>query len=101
MEAIRTTSPDLFLMGGFERMTALLLQVALSLFVLKAVREKKWMYFIYAVLIHAVVDMFALLYQKGIVNSIYLLEGIVLVLSVITAFFAFRMMKKSNGSVSE
>lgn len=101
MEAIRTTSPDLFLMGGFERMTALLLQVALSLFVLKAVREKKWMYFIYAALIHAVVDMFALLYQKGIVNSIYLLEGIVLVLSVITAFFAFRMMKKSNGSVSE
>jgi uncharacterized membrane protein YhfC len=100
IESLRSTTPELFLMGGFERMTALLLQVALSLFVLKAVSEKKWMYFIYAILIHAGIDMFALLYQKGIITNIFLLEGIVLVGAAITAFFAFRVINRNKERVS-
>jgi uncharacterized membrane protein YhfC len=91
IESLRNTSPEFFLMGGIERMTALLLQISLSLFVLKAVSGKKWMYFVYAVLIHAGIDMFTLLYQKGIIGNIFLLEGVVFIGAVITAFFAFRV----------
>ncbi len=91
IDTLRNTSPELFLIGGFERMAALLLQVALSLFVLKAVSDKKWLYFIYAILIHAGIDMIALLYQREVIANIFVMEGIVLICAAVTAFFAFRL----------
>ena len=97
MNNLKNTSPEFFLLGGFERVTALLLQVALSLFVLKAVSDKKWLYFIYAILIHAGIDMFALLYQREIITNIYVLEGIVLIGASITAFFAFRLFRGNEA----
>ena len=98
INSLITTPSYLFLITGVERMIALVLQIALSLFVFKAVVEKKWQYFAYAILIHAGIDMFAVLYQKGIIENVFLLEGIILLLTVIVAIVAVRINKKERVS---
>lgn len=94
ISSLITTPSYLFLITGVERMIALALQIALSLFVFKAVTEKKWQFFAYAILIHAGIDMPAVLFQKGIITNVFLLEGTILVLTLIVIFAAFRINKK-------
>lgn len=92
-ESIRllTATPSyMFLMSGFERMVALVLQISLSLFVLKAVSQKKWLWFLYAILIHAGVDMFAVLYGLGVITNVFVLEGVLAAAAIIIAVVAFR-----------
>jgi len=85
-----STPPYEFLVPGFERMVALVLQVSLSLFVLKAVSQRKWQYFLLAILIHAGVDMIAVLYVRGVLTNVFLVEGILAVIAVVFAVVAFR-----------
>ncbi len=99
IDIIMSTAPDMFLLSGLERMIALVLQISLSLFVLKAVADKKWWYFIYAILIHAGIDMFAVLYQLGIITNVYILIGIILVLTSVVTFFAFRFYNRDEAQV--
>lgn len=93
-KALSTTPPDMFLISGIERVIALVLQVALSLFVFKAVTEKKWLYFIYAILMHAGVDMLAVLFQTNIIRNIYVTESLVLLATAAVAMLAFRICKR-------
>jgi uncharacterized membrane protein YhfC len=59
-EQIRTTLVDTptvnFLGGGFERTMTIIIQIAFSIMVLYAVKFKKPVYLLYAILLHAVVD---------------------------------------------
>lgn len=93
------TPSYMFMISGVERMVALVLQIALSLFVFKAVVEKKWQYFAYAILIHAGIDMFAVLYQKSIITNIFLLEGIILIATIAATIIAFKINKKEPNIV--
>jgi len=95
------TPSYMFLISGCERMIALVLQIALSMFVLKAVVEKEWQYFAYAILIHAGIDMVAVLYQRKIINNVFLLEGIILLVTVAVAIVAFKISKKKPLSELE
>lgn len=92
------TPSYMFLMTGIERLIALVLQVALSLLVLKAVSGKKWQYFIYAILIHAGIDMIAVLHVKGVITSVFLTEGILAVTTAAVAVFALRAFRAEAGS---
>ena len=94
MNGLVNTPSYMFLVSGGERMIALVLQIALSLFVFKAVVEKKWQYFAYAILIHAGIDMLAVLFQRGIIKNVFLLEGIILLATVAVAIVAFKINKK-------
>lgn len=85
----------MFLASGVERMSALLLQIALSLFVFKAVVDKKWLYFVYAILIHAGIDMFAVLFTKSVIKDIFILEGIVMLVSIVVAVIAYKINRKT------
>lgn len=97
VEALTSTSPYLFLFSGVERVIALVLQISLSLFVLKAIVEKKWQYFVLAILLHAGVDMFAVLYQKEVISSVYLLEGALAVVTLVIAIAAFRCCRRKSS----
>ena len=89
----------IFLIPGIERAVALLLQVSLSLFVLKAVSERKWQYFLLAILLHAGVDFVAVMFQRGYIQSMLLMEGIVAILAVIIAIAAFKAYKKPEAVI--
>ena len=91
---IATSPSSMFLIVGVERLITLTLQVSLSLFVFKAVVEKKWQYFFYAILIHAGVDMIAVLSQRGYISNMFVLEGIVLIMTIASAVAAYKVNKR-------
>lgn len=82
------TSPVMFLMGGVERIAATAIQIALSIVVLYAVRYRKYIYIVLAILIHAAIDFPAAMYQMQKLN-IWVVEGM-LVLILIGAIIFIR-----------
>ncbi|WP_141535098.1 YhfC family intramembrane metalloprotease [Bacillus cereus] len=88
-----------YLFGSLERIMALVLQIAFTLLVLYAVKQKKYIFLAYAILFHAFVDFFAALYQTKTIN-IFVAEGITL-LCTIGAVVLIRKMKETLMSVPE
>lgn len=72
-----------FLLSGFERAFALSIQILLSLVVLYGIKERKYIFLLYAILIHAAVDFPAALFQKGMFSNMWVMEGIYGVIAVI------------------
>lgn len=89
------TAPYLFLVSGAERMFAFALQIALSLLVLRGVREKKFRYVLYAVLIHAAVDFPAALYQKGVITSVLAIEAGLAAVAAVSLYFIVKSRKST------
>jgi len=89
----------LYLLGSLERIMALVLQIAFTMLVVYAVKQKKYIFLAYAILFHALVDFFAALYQTKMIN-IFVAEGITL-LFAIGGFILIRKMKEKLVSVPE
>ncbi|MEB5655293.1 MULTISPECIES: YhfC family intramembrane metalloprotease [Bacillus] len=89
----------LYFLGSLERIMALVLQIAFTMLVLYAVKQKKYIFLVYAILFHAFVDFFAALYQTKTIN-IFVAEGITL-LFTIGAVVLIRKMKEKLMSVPE
>jgi len=88
-----TTSSWLFLLGGAERIIAIILQISLSIFVYMAVTQKgKGYMFLVAILIHAGVDFVAVVAMKKI--SVYAVELIILICTLVVAFIARKLYLK-------
>ncbi|GAB6468550.1 YhfC family intramembrane metalloprotease [Bacillus cereus] len=87
----------LYFLGSLERIMALVLQIAFSMLVLYAVKQKKYIFLVYAILFHAFVDFFAALYQTKTIN-IFVAEGITL-LFTIGAVILIRKMKEKLMSM--
>ena len=73
-----------------ERIFAVILHISLSVFVFKAVYEKKIFFYIIAIIIHDFVDSFALLYQHRVLGLI-LTEIIIAVIAICLAFVAYKL----------
>lgn len=83
------TSPWLYLLGGFERLPAVLLHVALSLVVLYGVRTGRKVFLLYAILAHAAVDFVTVfLMQLGL--NLLLIEGLLYVVGILSVLFILR-----------
>lgn len=78
-----------YLLGSFERLFAFILQLALSVLVLYAVKKRKAIIFWLAVLIHFIVDFLATLTQSLKLN-IFLTEGFLLVIAVLSIVFLLK-----------
>ena len=89
----------LYFLGSLERIMALVLQIAFTMLVLYGVKQKKYIFLVYAILFHALVDFFAALYQTKMIN-IFVAEGITL-LFAIGGFILIRKMKAKLVSVPE
>ena len=98
LTSIASTPASLYALSFVERIAAFILQLSLSVFVFKAVREKKWLYYLLAIVLHMMIDVVAGLYQAGIM-PLLLCEIIVAAYSVAVAVFAFREYKKMTGGV--
>lgn len=70
-DSLTGLSPATYLVGGMERLFAVTIQVALSILVLYAIRRRRFVYVLLAVLLHAVVDspMIFLISNTGIVGT--------------------------------
>lgn len=84
------TPTSSYILSGVERMAALVLQIALSVLIYKAVVRKKYVYILIAIVLHALIDVIAAFYQTGLVTNLLLLEAIVVIYAIAVAIFAYR-----------
>lgn len=91
-ESLISANPSMFLVSGYERCCAVLLQIGLSLLVLYAVKNRKSIYLFLAIFLHAFVDFFAVLTQKGIIGIAFI-EIMVGVAAVISLVFIIKSRK--------
>ncbi|WKV08109.1 YhfC family intramembrane metalloprotease [Thermoanaerobacterium sp. CMT5567-10] len=94
--AIINTPSYMFLISGFERLFAFTLQIALSILVLYSVKSGRYKYFIYALLLHFITDIFAALYQAKVLKSIFAVEIIVFVIAVFSFVFIVKSKKMAE-----
>ncbi|MBS4206846.1 YhfC family intramembrane metalloprotease [Bacillus sp. FJAT-50079] len=81
-EQLTTGSPLLILLSGIERLGAMSLHIGLSILVLYAIKSKRPLYFIYAILIHALFDFPAALYQAGVIKNIFMIEAFIAIVAI-------------------
>lgn len=86
------TPPVLFAASGIERVLALTIQLGLSLLVLYAIKKRKYIFLLLAIVIHALIDSSAVFLQQKGVNT-WAIEGIVLVFAVISIAFIIKSKK--------
>lgn len=101
LEQLAQTSSPLFLASGFERMMTLAFHIALSILVwmVAARRLPRWGFGI-AILLHAAIDVFAALYQLGIITNIWLTEAALAVLAPIVCIGIWRVYKQTEGTAT-
>jgi uncharacterized membrane protein YhfC len=68
VNAFGTTRPQYFLLAGIERFIAIFLHISLSVLVFKAVKDRKWLFYPLAILIHAAIDWVAVLQGTGAIG---------------------------------
>lgn len=85
-------SPLLFSLAGYERLMTLIIQIGLSVIVFKAIRERNMVYYVIAILIHALLDFPAALAQLGVLN-LYMVEGIVTLVALGFMIFIMKQLK--------
>lgn len=91
VEEISNMQVSTFIWGGIERLAAIFLQIALSILVFYAVREKNKKHFLWIAMgLHALVDFVAGFYQAGAL-SLEVTELTIILFTVIIVFFAYRI----------
>lgn len=94
LETLTGTSAVTYLIPGVERLLAILLQIALSVLIFLVVnRSVSMVWYPVAILLHAVANLPAMLYQAGMLQNIYLVEGITAVLvagGVLLIYYLWR-----------
>lgn len=91
-EALVGLSFNTLIVGVFERVFAFGIQIALTLIVLYAVRNRKYIFVFIAVILHALVDFPAALYQMGFLN-LYIVEIIIAVIFIAAVIFIVKSKK--------
>jgi uncharacterized membrane protein YhfC len=84
----------MYVLGGIERIFAISFHIAMSLLVLRGVRENRFIFVIYAVLLHALMDVMPALYQARVVTNIWIVEAIVWILGIAAFVFTRRIKER-------
>lgn len=92
--------------ASIERICAMIIQIGLSLIVLYAIKERKKIYLILAVFIHAAIDFPAALHQAGVIKNVVFVEEFLIIIAVLALIFIikskqiFRNKVRSNKSTN-
>jgi uncharacterized membrane protein YhfC len=83
--------PYLFLVGGMERMLAVVIHAGMTMLVLYSVKHKKMRYLLYAILFHALVDSpLPILQHSGLNLNIWILEGYVALFALLALVITIK-----------
>lgn len=98
------SQPDYtFLLSGIERISAVGIQLGLSLVVLYAVKERKYIYYVAAILLHMLVDTPVVIMQGYNIN-IFIIELYAFILAIISVIFVIKsksFFDKEKNIISE
>lgn len=99
-EQVLHTPLAMYVLGGLERLFALAVHTALSLLVLLGVRQRQFRYVLYAILLHAAMDVLPALYQAKVVTNVWAVEAVLLVWAIAAVSF-IRRIKPAFGQGGE
>ncbi|MDY0324346.1 MAG: YhfC family glutamic-type intramembrane protease, partial [Candidatus Carbobacillus sp.] len=100
VQTIESTPVYMFVLGLVERIVALVIQIALSLFVLLGLLQKRYLVYPAAILLHAVIDFMPGLYQAGMIRNVWLIEGMLIVVGVFAFIFIVQSKRMFDQSTS-
>lgn len=86
-------------MGGLERLIAVLIQIGLSLVVWRAVEKRHFGLLTLAVLLHALIDFPAGLFQAGQISSVVAAIPLLLTGALLAALFTYVLPRKMQKSL--
>ncbi|MBP1915576.1 putative membrane protein YhfC [Lederbergia galactosidilyticus] len=96
-----TGSSALVWLGGIERISAIAIQLGLSILVMYGVKNRKLIFYFLAILIHALIDFPAALYQTGTIENIFVVEIIIAIIAVIAIIWIVKSRRLFKESVTE
>ena len=79
------------IMSASERLSAILIQISLSVIIFRAIKEKKLRYYFLGIILHDLIDLLPLFKLKGIINSILLIELIVGIFSLCLSLYSYYL----------
>ena len=99
IDTLKTTAPYMFLISGIERTFAIIIQVSLSVIVFYSVfnKGKIWLYPL-AIILHAVIDIPAAVFQVKIIENVLVIEGIICLSAAALAALAVILHKKQKDA---
>ncbi len=89
-DQLTNNSPALFLIGGLERIMTIVIHIALSLVVLYGVMNRKYIYWLYAVLLHTLLNSPVILMEN---YGIWVVEAILFVMFIAALVFIVKSRK--------
>lgn len=93
------TPAYIFLLAGVERISTIIFHIALSVLVFFAAqRPGKWYFYPLAVFAHMFLDIFAVMYQRGMIKNLAVMELIIIVITAAAVYFAYRIYQRDEGS---
>ncbi|MDD6503055.1 MAG: YhfC family glutamic-type intramembrane protease [Oscillospiraceae bacterium] len=100
--SIAATTPVACFYTCWERISAVILHIALSVLVFRAVHEpgKGWLYPL-AILLHAGLDFIAVLFQQQVISSLMITELMISIFAILVAVFAWRQYRAMPAAVPD
>jgi uncharacterized membrane protein YhfC len=93
-EKIIGTGFAVYILSGVERIAAISFHIAMSLLVLLGIRESRFIFVIYAILLHALMDVVPALYQAKVVTNIWIAEAVIVIFGIAAFIFTMRIRKR-------
>ncbi|MBG9768538.1 YhfC family intramembrane metalloprotease [Bacillus vallismortis] len=79
-----------WLLGGIERISAIAVQIGLSLLVLYAVKSRRPQFLLFSILFHALFNVPAVLYQKRIIEHAAVVEIIIALIAAVSVYWIVK-----------
>ena len=99
LNTLLLTPAHTFLLAGIERISTIIFHIALSVIVFFAAqRPGKFYFYPLAIVIHTFLDLFAIMYQKGVIKSILIIEIVIIIITAVTVYFTYRMYKEDAAN---
>ena len=92
-----SATPSFMFAGGVERLSTMVIQIALSVMVMKTVRERNYLWLVLAFVIHALIDFGAVMLSDAM--NVWTIEAAIFFVAVLLAWFVFSEYKKSFGEL--
>ena len=101
LDALLAAPPLDFLQGGVERVMTVCLHIALSMLIWMVVTHRlpKWGYLV-AVGLHAGIDVFAALYQAGVLHSVWAIEALIALYTAVVCAGGVPYIESQNDRIT-
>lgn len=96
---LANTPSWMFLVGIFERISAVCGHLAMSVFVWFAVKNKKWYLYPFSILCHALLNIVAVVVNS--VAPVWVTEALIFLCAMILVLIASRIWKRNTGALAE